>query len=182
MRVRSKWNKKDKTHTIEEVGGALSYIAWQIAQNALLNMENHDFQTETVKQRMEIMAEFLCFTTHVIDRMTIDRFDAEERSRFMTELALKTAKRIKDNNRELFGDGNYEQEFIELLNTRMAEYSEFTYTEEEGPSFPMKRYFGDFVTKQFGEKFQRWVTDQIIDIEVPGLMKTLRQSVKNLFM
>ncbi len=182
MRVKSKWNVKDKTHTVAEVGGALAAIAWKMAQNALLNMENHQFQTETQVQRIEIIAEFLCFTIHVLDRMTIDRFTDEDRQTFITELALKSAKNIKDNKREYLGPGEYQQEFIDMLNARMDEYAEFPFSEEEGPSFPMKRYFGDFVTKLFGERYQRWVTDQIIDIEVPDMYRTLKTAVKNLFM
>lgn len=182
MRVRSKWNVKDKTHTVEEVGGALAFIAWRIAQNGVLNLENNDFQTDTQQQRMAIMAEFLCFTIHLIDRMTIDRFDAEERVRFITELAGKSAKNMYDNKVELLGPGEYRQEFIDLLNSRMAEYAEFQYDDKDGPSFPMRRYFGNFVTAQMGEKNQRWVGDQIIDIEAPEIVSTLKRSVPNLFM
>ncbi|MBI3563180.1 MAG: hypothetical protein HY080_15845 [Gammaproteobacteria bacterium] len=182
MRVKSKWNVKDKTHSIEEVAGALAYIAWRIAQNAVLNLENNDFQTDTNQQRLSIMAEFLCFTLHIIDRMTIERFDADERVRFMTEMANKSAKNIHDNTKEMLGEGEYRKPFIELLNNRMAEYAEFQYDEKEGPSFPMRRYFGNFVTAQMGEKNQRWVGDQIIDVEAPDIVATLTRSVPNLFM
>ena len=182
MRVRSKWNVKDKTHTVEEVGGALAFIAWRIAQNGVLNLENYDFQTDTQQQRMAIMAEFLCFTLHLIDRMTINRFDEDERVRFMNELAAKTAKNYYDNKKELVGPGEYRQEFIDLLNSRMAEYAEFQFDETEGASFPMRRYFGNFVTAQMGEKNQRWVSDQIIDVESPEIYTTLKRAVPNLFM
>lgn len=182
MRVRSKWNVKDKTHTVEEVGGALAFIAWRIAQNGVLNLENHEFQTDTQQQRMAIMTEFLCFTIHLIDRMTIERFEPEERQRFMTELAAKSAKNIYDNKKELLGPGEYRQEFIDLLNSRLAEYAEFQYDSKEGPSFPMRRYFGNFVTEMVGDKNRRWVGDQIIDVEAPDLFATLQRSVPNLFM
>lgn len=183
MRVRSKWSRKDKTHSVEEVGAALAFIAWRIAQNSILNMENHEFQTDTHQQRLSIIAEFLCFTLHVIDRMTIDRFDADSRVRFMTEMAAKSAKNFYDNKRELVGPGEYRQEFIDLLNTRLADYAEFSYDAENGgPSFPMRRFFGDRVTEQMGEKNRRWVGDQIIDVEVPEIFSTLKRSVPNLFM
>ena len=51
-----------------------------------------------------------------------------------------------------------------------------------GPSFPMRRFFGDLVTQQMGEKNKRWVTDQIIDIEVPEILTTLNRSLPNLFL
>ena len=182
MRVRSKWSKKDKTHTVEEVAGALAFIAWRIAGNAVLNMENHEYGTETQSQRLDIMAEFLAFTIHIIDRMTIDKFDAEERQRFMVELALKSAKHMQDNRRDIEGPGEYKQAFIDMLNQRLDEYSDCTYDPKEGASFVMRRLFGDHVTKVIGEKNKQWVTAQIIDIEVPDLFRTLNKSLPNLFM
>lgn len=183
MRVKSKWNRKDKTHTVEEIGAALAYIAFRIAQNGVLTLENNDYQTDTQEQRLRIIAEFLYFTIHLIDRMTIDRFEDEDRMRFMTELASKSAKNMEDNMRDILGKGDYRQGFIDTLNQRMSDYAEFQYDKEDGgPSFPMRRFFGDLVTQQMGEKNKRWVTDQIIDIEVPEILTTLNRSIPNLFL
>jgi hypothetical protein len=183
VRVKSKWNRKDKTHSVEEIGAALAFIAFRIAQNGVLNLENNDYQTDTQAQRLQIIAEFLYFTIHVIDRMTIDRFVDEDRMRFMTELASKSAKNIEDNSRDILGKGDYRQGFIDTLNQRMSDYAEFQYDKEDGgPSFPMRRFFGDLVTQQMGEKNKRWVADQIIDIEVPEILTTLNRSIPNLFM
>jgi hypothetical protein len=183
VRVKSKWNRKDKTHSVEEIGAALAFIAFRIAQNGVLTLENNDYQTDTQAQRLQIIAEFLYFTIHLIDRMTIDRFNDEDRLRFMTELASKSAKNIEDNTRDILGKGDYRQGFIDTLNQRMSDYAEFLYDKDDGgPSFPMRRFFGDLVTQQMGEKNKRWVTDQIIDIEVPEILTTLNRSLPNLFM
>jgi predicted GNAT family acetyltransferase len=183
VRVKSKWNKKDKTHSVEEIGAALAFIAFRIAQNGVLSLENNDYQTDSQAQRLKIIAEFLCFTIHIIDRMTIERFSDEDRVRFMTELAVKSAKHMEDNMRDILGKGDYRQGFIDTLNQRMNDYADFAYDKEAGgPSFPMRRFFGDLVTEQMGEKNKRWVADQIIDIEVPGILQTLERSVPNLFM
>jgi len=182
VRVKSKWHKKDKTHTVEELAGALAFIAVRIAQNGTLSLENNDFQTDTAAQRLEVMSEYLCFTVHMIDRMTIEKFDEDERQRFMTELSIKCAKHIEDNKRDLIGPGEYRQEFVDLLNQRMSDYADFQYDEEEGaPSFPMRRFFGDRMTEKMGEKNKKWVGDQIIDVEVPDLMESLHKGVPNLF-
>ena len=182
MRVKSRWSKKDKTHSIEEIAGALAFIIWRIATNGVLSMENADFQTETQQQRLDIIAEFLAFAIHVADRMTIERFDEEQRVRFMTELAQKCAKHMEDNKRDVIGSGEYRQAFIELLNQRMADYAEFGYSEQEGPSFGMKRFFGDQVKHCFNAEDQKWVSSQVIDIEVPEIMTHLKRATPNLFM
>ena len=182
MRIKSKWNKKDKTHTVEDIAAALAFIAFRIAQNGVLSLENNDYQTDTQEQRMHIITEFLCFAIHIIDRMTIEKFDEQERMRFMTELGGKSAKHFEDNMRDLIGKGDYRQGFIDTLNQRMSDYAEFNYSEEDGPSFPMRRFFGDLVTAQMGEKNKKWVADQIIDIEVPEALQTLKRAVPNLFL
>ncbi|MDH5601376.1 MAG: hypothetical protein OEY78_08750 [Gammaproteobacteria bacterium] len=181
MRIKSRWSKKGKTHTIEEIAGAVAFINWRIAGNCLLSLENNDFQTDTHEQRLKIISEFLIFTIHMIDRMTIENFDGNERVRFITELVTKTAKHLEDNKRDLIGPGDYRDAFIQLLNDRISEYSEFSYDEKDGPSFPMKRFFGDKVAEVMGEKNQKWVADQVIEIEVRDIMSHLRKSVPNLF-
>ena len=182
MRVRSKWSKKDKTHSVEDIGAALAFITWRIAANTVLNLENHEYQTDTQQQRLDIIGEVLCFTIHMIDRITISRFTDEERQRFMGELGQKAAKHMHDNRTDIQGKGEYKQAFIDLLNQRLTEYAEFDYSEEDGPGFGMKRYFGDFVAVHMGEKNRKWVSGQISEIEVREIMSTLNKSVPNLFM
>lgn len=181
MRIKSRWSKRGKTHTVEEIAGAVAFITWRIAGNSLLSLENNDFQTDTHEQRLAIIGEFLVFTIHMIDRMTIENFDENERVRFITELVTKTSKHLEDNKRDLIGSGEYREEFVNLLNERMNDYSSFSYDEKDGPSFPMKRFFGDKVALTMGAKNQKWVADQIIEIEVRDIMNHLRKSVPNLF-
>lgn len=181
MRIKSRWSKRGKTHTVEEIAGAIAFITWRIAGNCLLSLENNDFQTDTHEQRLNIINEFLIFTIHVIDRMTIENFDENERVRFFTELVKMTSKHMEDNKRDLVGPGEYCEEFVEQLNERIGDYSEFSYDEKDGPSFPMKRFFGDKVALVMGEKNQKWVADQIIEIECRDILSHLKKSVPNLF-
>ena len=181
MRIKSRWSKRGKTHTVEEIAGAVAFITWRIAGNCLLSLENNDFQTDTHEQRLSIISEFLIFTIHMIDRMTIENFDENERVRFINELVEKSAKHLEDNKRDLLGTGDYRQEFVTRLNERINDYSQFSYDEKDGPSCPMKRFFGDKMALIMGEKNQKWVADQIIEIEVRDIMNHLRKSVPNLF-
>jgi len=181
VRIKSRWSKRGKTHTVEEIAGAVAFITWRIAGNCLLSLENNDFQTDTHEQRLAIISEFLIFTIHMIDRMTIENFDENERVRFINELVEKSAKHLEDNKRDLLGTGEYRQEFVTRLNERITDYSQFSYDEKDGPSFPMKRFFGDKMALIMGEKNQKWVADQIIEIEVRDIMNHLRKSVPNLF-
>jgi len=181
LRIKSRWNKKNKTHSIEEIAGAVAFILWRIATNGVLSLENEDYQTDSQQQRLDVITEFLAFSIHLTDRMTIERFDENERMRFITELASRCAKHLEDNLRDVLGKGNYRQAFIDTLNRRMSDYAEFNYSDEEGASFGMKRFFGEQITRVLGERHSKWVSSQVMDIEVPEIHLHIKRAIPNLF-
>lgn len=181
MRVKSRWSKKNKTHSVEEIAGAVAFILWRIATNGVLSLENEDYQTDSQQQRLDVITEFLAFSIHLTDRMTIERFDENERTRFITELASKCAKHLEDNLRDVIGKGDYREAFIDTLNRRMSDYAEFNYSDEEGASFGMKRFFGEQITKVLGERHSKWVSSQVMDIEVPEIHLHIKRALPNLF-
>lgn len=179
MQIKNNWFK-DKTHSLEDEAGVIAINVWKIAMNSILNLENADYQTKSNKQRLEIVAEILIFLIHVIDRITIKQFDEEARRVFITELATQSARHWAENYSELYGSGEYQQEFLDLLNARIHEYTDFDYDEETGPGFGMKRYFGGFMRERLGEKNNKWVPEQMIEIEVPEMLRILKRVLKNL--
>jgi len=180
VRLKMKWHKQDKSHSLEEEAGVIAYNMWKVAMDAILNLEIADYQTDSNKQRLELVAENLIFMIHIADRMTLEYFDEDERMRFIGELANKCGKHLNDNYHELYGTGTYKQDFINLLNSRVAEYTEFDFSDEDGPGFAMKRYYGEYVRGIMGEKYNQWVTSQMIDIEVPVMFRHLKRIMKNI--
>lgn len=180
VRLKMKWHKQDKSHSLEEEAGVIAYNLWKVAMDAILNLENADYQTESNKQRLELVAENLVFMIHVADRMTIEYFDEDERGRFIGELANKCGKHLADNYHELYGTGSYKQDFIDLLNDRVAEYKAFDFDELEGPGFAMKRFYGLYIAAIMGERHNKWVTSQMIDIEVPVIVRHMKRIMKNI--
>lgn len=179
VRIKTRWNNKDKARSIQEVASALGFNLWRIGQVALLNLENEGFQTDTQMQRLDVMQEFMAFLIHMSDRIAYDRMDDEERAEFITALARKIADYVQDNARDFVGDGDHRSPFIDRLNRRMDDYADFAVVDQE-PSFQLLRYFGDRVTDVLGERQRKWVSTQVIDIEAPNAMKTLKRAMGSL--
>lgn len=179
MRIKTRWKNQDKTRSIQEIAGALGFTLWRIGQIALLNLENEGFQTDTQMQRMEVMQELMIFLTHMVDRMAYERMDDEERAEFVIAVARKLGDYVQDNVRDILGNGDHRTPFFERLNQRMDEYSDFSVIEDD-PSFQLLRYFGDRMSEVLGERQRQWVSTQIIDIEAPNALKTLKRAMRSL--
>ena len=54
IRIKNKWNDKDKVRTHEEIGSVLSFNFWKIASANVMHMENEGFQTNTHFQRLDV--------------------------------------------------------------------------------------------------------------------------------
>ena len=181
MRIRSRWKNKGRARTLEENAGALAFIEWRIAGKALLNLENEGFQTDTQMQRLDVLQELTAFLVHVTDRLVHGDLDEEQRRKFIVALALKIADTYHDNRVDVEGRGqDFRPGFIEVLNQRMADYAEFSFDDGE-PGYAFKRYLGECVTNTMGEKDRKWISDQVMEIEIPEMMKTLKKGLKDLF-
>lgn len=180
MRIKSKWNLKDRERSLGETGGALAFILWRIAQQGLLNLENEGFQTDSNAQRLDVIAEFLAFLVHIVDRMTADTLQQDERQQFITSLARSLANTMQENRTDIQGKGDYRSPLIHLLNARAADYAAFSFA-DDGPGFALRRCFGETVRSVMGDRDNKWITDQVMDIEAPAAMTPLKKAMKDLF-
>ncbi len=181
MRIRSRWNDKNRKRSLEEVAGALAFIEWRIAGQTLLNLENEGFQTDTQLQRLDVLQELCAFLIHVTDRLVHDSMGDEERQRFIIALALKLADTYHDNRVDSEGRGkDFRQPFIDTLNGRMSEYADFRF-EDGAPGYACKRYLGEHVTDTMGPRDRKWISDQVMEIEVPEMLETLEKGLDSLF-
>ena len=181
MRIRSHWNKKGKARTIEETAGALAFIEWRIAAQTLLNLENEGFQTDTQRQRLDVLQELSAFLIHVTDRLVHGDLDEDQRQQFIVALAVKMADTYHDNRVDAEGRGqDFRPGFIDILNQRLANYAECSFNDGK-PGYEFRRYLGECVTNTMGDRDRKWISDQVMDIEVPEMLKTLKKGLKDLF-
>ena len=181
VRVKSRWKDKGKKRSLEDIAGALAFIEWRIAGAALLNLENEGFQTDSQSQRLDVLQEFCAFLIHVSDRLMHESMTDEQRQRFITALALKLAETYHGNRTDAEGRGeNFRQTFIDILNARMADYAEFNFQDGE-PGYACRRYLGECVTDSMGPRDRKWISDQVMEIEIPEMLKTLQKGLSGLF-
>lgn len=179
-RLKSGWNQRGRERSLEEIGSAISFNIWQIASQAVLEIENDGFQTDTQSQRLDVLTEYAAFCIQIVDRMLFDQFSVEQRNLLISSAGLHIADIIQDNRLETDGEGDYRRQFLSILNERIADYSSCQFNRKDGPSFVFFRLLGDHVAKKMGEKDNKWITGYVIDIAGEKLYKSLRRVLPGL--
>ncbi len=179
-RLRTRWNLKDRERSIDQVASSVGVSLWRIASEALLNLENEGFETISHAQRLDVIAEFLAFLIHMSDRLVYEKLEEQQRHEFITALAKHLTNLMQDNRRDASGTGQYRQAFVELLNARMEDYSECSFSESEGPGFSLKRILGEQVRDRMGAKDNKWIPDYVMDAEVPKAMESLNKVLEGM--
>lgn len=179
-RLKKGWSDKGKDRSIEDIGGAISFNIWQVSGQAVLDLENEGFQTDTHSQRLDVMSEFTAYLIQVVDRLVYDSFDQNDRNELVTAVGLHLARIMQDNRIDANGPGQYTTEYLQLLNQRIGEYSSCQFDEADGPSFVFLRLLGDHVTSSMGERDAKWITGYIIDIMGKQMFKSLARLLPGL--
>jgi len=176
--MRTKWHNKERQVSVDEQANTMAFIAWRVAAALVLNLENENFQTDTQKQRLDVIREALAFLVSVTDRMVAGQMTAAERREFIVKFATKLASTYQENCEDLIGRGvDYKKDFIDIMNQRLNAYAECPWDDEKDmPGFQYKRDFGDFISAQMGAKDQKWITDQVMSIEVPDMIENLKKA------
>lgn len=181
MRIKSQWFKEGREKTPQELAGAMAFIIWRIAQNALKNMRRADFEVAVGTQYFSFLGEFLIFLVQLADRVAYSRCTAEARLAFTTELVQRVAETLADNQSRLLGGttGEHKSIFIERLNLRAGEYAEFAYR-EDGPDFSFMRHLGQIMQDVVDERDKNWVLDQMMAVVAPEAVSMVEKSMRGL--
>jgi hypothetical protein len=183
IRVKTVWFKKDGERSAEEIASAVATTTWRVADKAIDNLGRENYDIITPARGFKLIAEFLAFLVHYCDRMAYGSLSPERRLAVLQALSNKLGEVMEQNVREVVGKDdprNYKQEFIDFLNRRFADYSEFEFPDDEHASFPALRFLGLQIRDEMGDSDKTWIMDQIMDLEMPEMMGTVRKSFKGL--
>lgn len=181
MRIKSRWFREGSDHAPEELAGAVAFVIWRIADNALKNTRKANFEIAVGQQYFAFIAEFLVFLIQVADRIAFRSLPAEDRTAFTVILANRVAVTYAENHSRLLGGSQHKckQHFIDLVNQRADGYAEFDYG-EEGSSFRFIRYLGYCMDQVMSEGDSGWIIDQMTSIEAPGAAEMLEKTLRDL--
>ena len=179
VRTKGKFHNKSRPKTLEEIAGAVGMTAWKLAQTTTNRMYSDGFNFSSNEQILNVISEFLAFIIQLTDRLSYDKMSDEQRQRFVGALAKHLIRTWIENMQIEVGEGEHQAAIIDTLNQRMEAYAEFGFSDGE-PSYHARRYFGSCVDAVMGGENNKWVIEQIVDVESPVVIKTLKKNLDDL--
>ena len=190
VRLKTRWHRSKRSQRNREgsrreksQANLISVAAiniWKLAKEAFTRMEKEDFRFREDTQAIDVIAEFCIFMLHIMDRMLYGKVSEEDRAALVSGVAREIAATIEDNQRELLGPGDYRAVFIDKLNERLANYAECSF-DEEGPGYDFLRYLAKNVADIMTVTDDKWVLEQVMDIEAPELAQRFQPVVRDVF-
>ena len=189
-RIKDKWHNSTPDDTAREVltekslkdqASALAFIQWRTALTAAINLHAEDFRYDDDHQRIGVITEYLAFQIQLVDRLSSEFLNNDERELLISEICRKVADQVQDNLEDIAGKGQYRPPFIALLNQRFTDYAAFDYKDSQ-PGYDVLRFLGHAVLLLLGEdQTNRWVIDQVIEIDAPEIIDQNVKSLNRLF-
>lgn len=185
VRVKTVWFKKEGERPVEETASVLSSALWRLADKAVDNLSRAEYDIVTPQRGFRILGELTCFLTHYVDRLVYGRMDDDRRAALITAIALQLAGVMEGNILDFTGgqkdpEYDYQQGYIDLMNTRMADYSEFEFPTDKA-SFQALRFLSLQIRDVMEDSDKTWIQDQLMDIEVPEMMGATKKAVDGFF-
>lgn len=186
VRLKTRWHRSKRSERnrrgssapkkLVDLASVIAINIWKLAKEAFLHMEKEGFRFKEDEQAIGFISEFIIFQLHITDRMIYGLFEEEERSEFINTTAKLLTQSVVENQEEILGPGEYTQAFIDLMNVRLANYSECSFENGE-PGYDFVRYLGQTIAEIMKASDDKWVVEQVIDIEAPSVVEKITRVV-----
>jgi len=173
--VKTRWRKKG-ARTLAERAGVIGANLWKLSLEIFRHMEKEGFRFGSDRLVTGVLTEFIAFVAQLVDRAVYGRLSDAERATLIGEVAGHLAATMENNQRDLLGPGEYRKPFIDALNARFGEYAEFECPGGE-PSYACLRFFATKVADAMAGGDNKWVVEQMMDIEAPEMVLLVRKLV-----
>jgi hypothetical protein len=174
--VKTRWRKKGE-RTLADRAGVIGTNVWKIALEIFKHMEREGFRFGSDRVVTDVLTEFIAFLVQLVDRIVYEKLSEADRTTLIGEVARHLATTMENNQQDLFGPGEYRNPFIDLLNARFEEYAEFS-SSAAAPSYPCLIFFAAKVSDVMSAGDNRWVVEQVIDIEAPEMVRVVGKLIE----
>lgn len=175
LRIKTKW-RRSGPKSPEDRAGVVGVAIWKVAQDMFRRMGKADFNFASEDQVTGFITEVVAFLLQATDRMVYGRIEEADRVAFMNALGNHLARTFQQSQADFKGAGDHARTFIGVLNTRLNDYAEFD-GGAGGPSYSALRYFGERVAAVMSQADNKWVLEQVIDIEAPEALRVVKKAV-----
>jgi hypothetical protein len=173
--AKTRWRKKG-ARTLPERAGVIGANVWKISLEIFKHMEKEGFRFGSDRLVTDVLAENIAFLVQLVDRAVYGKLSEADRATLIGEVARHLAATMENNQLDLFGPGEYRKPFLDLLNARFEAYAGFEYPGGE-PGFPCLRFFAAKVDDAMASGGNKWVVEQIMEIEAPEMVRLVRKLV-----
>ncbi len=187
VRLRTRWHRStrserskkgsSKPKTLESLSSAVAINVWKLGKDSLQHMEKEGFLFPQDSQVIDVISEYSVYLLHIIDRLIYGELPEEERAPLINGIASHLVETFVANKVELVGPGEYKADFIDRLNDRLGNYAECSFG-NDGPGYDFNRYLGQKVAEVMAASDDKWVLEQVMDIEAPEMAEKIRPVVK----
>jgi hypothetical protein len=185
LRIKSRWHNSGRHITlskaVDEHASALAFIIWRLSLDGARDLHGEGYEYLSDYERIGVITEFVAYMVQLTDRLAHGQLADTARDVLLNALAHRLADQMQDNLTDIAGPGNYRAPFIKALNARLTSYSSTSFDAKTGAGFDGLRLFGARILEIMGEtQTNRWVIDQIMQIDGPDLFDKLRPAFANL--
>jgi hypothetical protein len=171
--IKTRWRKKGP-RSLAERAGVIGANVWKLALEFFRHMEKEGFRFGSDRLVTNVLTEFVAFLVQLVDRTVYGRLAEADRAALVAAVVRHLAATMENNQLDLFGPGEYRKPFIDALNARFAEYAEFEYRDGE-PGYACLRFFASRVAEWMAEGDNRWVIEQMMDVEAPEMVRLVKK-------
>ena len=176
MLIKTRWRNKKGPRTLADRASVIGANLWKIALEIYKHLEKDGFKFGSDRQVTVILTELIAFLMQMTDRLVHAQLNDADRAALINSVAGHLVTTMDNNQLDLFGPGDYKTPFIAALNTRARDYAGFEYT-EKGPGYACLRYLGEAVADAMATSDNKWVIEQMMEIEAPEMIRLIKKLV-----
>lgn len=180
-RAKSRWFARGRERDPQSIGSVVALTIWRLALESIKRLRNAQFEIEADARYFDYLAEYLIFLAQIADRLAQPRFSLAERRDYTTFIVRRLAANLAENRARLLGEAPaaVQQAFIDRWNERADQYSDYAF-DADGPEPAFVRHCAHalFAVMEPADRF--WLVDQLMTIEAPAAVATLRPVFDNL--